>query len=321
MASDKRPSMAFPVVAWPMQRSEAEVEYAATVAFDLGTFGHMLPKVGSEQRPEGAQTSIGWKAASAQPQAETYSVVTEAGPAVMLRPSTRTAQFLETSTTNDSVQSMCNTFGMLHRDLDIPKDIIRDGFTEALDESDWDHIASKKGNVVGCCRPILNRVDVVQCANEQGEPGLEWLQRTCNKRDVRPVAAASSEREYRWSSHRTWALYPGGDCNSELWALPLPTAADQHSEFPSLRYRQRASESARRAEVGPSIEFARTIRQVITRDSHSGFACVRTDNMVSLLSLVQRHQEPDWEPRIEASVVGLPYLYDRGDKWTCHASW
>ncbi|KAJ2491437.1 hypothetical protein IWW37_002321 [Coemansia sp. RSA 2050] len=281
----------------------------------------MLPCIGSERRPENPLELVSWKAASAQPQLGTHNVLIETGSPVVLRPSTRTARFLEPSNASDSVQSMCNAFGVIHRDLDIPDGIIRDALTEALDESDWNHIASKKGNVVACCRPVLNRIDVVQCANEQGVAGLEWLQRACNKRDVRPVMAPGDEREYRWSSHRMWALYPGGECNSELWALPLPTTEDQHGEFPSLRYRARANDLSRRAEVRPSIEFARTIRQVITRELHPGFACVRTDNMVSLLSLVQRHLPPDWVPEVEISVAGLPYLYDRGDKWTCHASW
>ncbi|KAJ2797403.1 hypothetical protein H4S07_005955, partial [Coemansia furcata] len=139
--------MAFPAVSWPVHRYEAAVNYAATDAFDLGAFGHMLPSIGSEQRSEDPQASVNWNAASAQPQAETYGVLTETGPAVVLRPPTRTAQFLEPSKGSDSIQGMCNTFDLLHRDLDIPKYIIRDAFTEALDESDWDHIATKKGNV------------------------------------------------------------------------------------------------------------------------------------------------------------------------------
>ncbi|KAJ2025060.1 hypothetical protein IWW57_003516 [Coemansia sp. S610] len=313
--------MSFPTVTWPVHRSEAAVDYAATEALDLGVFGHMLPSIGSERRPEDSQELVSWKAASAQPQLETHSILTETGPPVVLRPSTRTAKFLEFSNPDGGVQRMCSAFGLTHRDIDIPDSILRDALTEAMDESDWNHIASMKGNVVASCRPVLNRVDVVQCANEQGVPGLEWLQKACNKRDVRPVTAPSNEREYRWSSHRMWALYPGGDCNSELWALPLPTTDDRHGEFPSLRYRARANDLSRRVEVKPSIEFARTIRQVITREAHPGFACVRTDNMVSLLSLAQRHLPPDWVPEVEVSVAGLPYLYDRGDKWTCHASW
>ncbi|KAJ2584236.1 hypothetical protein GGH95_000519 [Coemansia sp. RSA 1836] len=321
MAADKRHSRAFPVVTWPLHLSESGVGYTGTDAFDLGTFGHMLPSIASERRPGDPQAAVSWRPASAQPQPETYNVVTEPGSPVIMRPSTRIAQFLDPGRGHDSAQLMYKSFSMVHRDLDIPKDILCDALTEALDESDWDHIASKRGNVMACCRPTLNRADIVQHAEQEGRPALEWLQKTCYKRNVRPITAPRSNHEYRWSSHRMWAFYPGGTCNSELWTLPLPTAEDQHSDFSSLRYRGRESKSMRGVEAGPSIEFARTIRQIATRESHPGYACIRTDNMVGLLSLVQRHQPPDWVPRVEVDVVGSPYLFDQGDMWICHASW
>ncbi|KAJ2746755.1 hypothetical protein GGI20_001085 [Coemansia sp. BCRC 34301] len=322
MATNKRQSKAFPIVTWPLHLSESGVDYKGTEAFDLGTFGHMLPSIRSERRSADPHAEVGWTPASEQRQPETYGVVTEAGLPVTLRPSTRTAQFLDPSRGNDDVHSMFSTFSSLHQDLDIPKDILCDGFAEALDESDWDHIASKKGNVMACCRPTLNRADIIHYAEQEGKPGLEWLRKTCYKRNSKPITAPrSSSSEYRWSSHRAWAFYPGGACNNELWALPLPTIDDQCSDFPSLQYRRHGRKSPRGVEAKPSIEFARTIRQVAANELHPGYACVRTDNMVSLLSLVQRYHPPDRVPRVEADVVGKPYLYDRGDMWICHASW
>ncbi|KAJ2008841.1 TATA box-binding protein-associated factor RNA polymerase I subunit C [Coemansia thaxteri] len=239
----------------------------------------------------------------------------------MLRPPTRVAQFLEPSQGNDNVQSMCKIFGQLHRDLDIPQGIINDAFGEALDESDWDHIASKKGNTMACCRPALNRADVALYAEHLHEEPLTFLQKACHKKDVKPVSAPKDDGEYRWSSHRAWALYPGGACNNELWALPLPAIGDQRASFPSLRYRRGSADFVQDASAQPSIEFARTIRQLVTREEHPGVACVRTDNMVSLLGLTQRHQPPSWTPCVEAEIVGSPYLYDQGDVWTGHVSW
>ncbi|KAJ2885672.1 hypothetical protein IWW38_005300, partial [Coemansia aciculifera] len=105
MTANRRHSRAFPVVTWPLHRSEPGANYQGTDAFDLGSFGHMLPSVGPGQRPGESLMTIAWNPASQQPQPGTYNVVTEAGSPVALRPSTRMTQFLDPCKESDRAKS------------------------------------------------------------------------------------------------------------------------------------------------------------------------------------------------------------------------
>ncbi|KAJ1864145.1 hypothetical protein LPJ73_000340 [Coemansia sp. RSA 2703] len=99
------------------------------------------------------------------------------------------------------------------------------------------------------------------------------------------------------ASDRDWVLHADGDTGSELWARSL--------------YADEASVSAR------AMEFTTAIRQIETHAVHTGLACVRTDSMVGLAKIDERHLS------LSARIVGNAYDYGSvgGDQWTCHAAW
>ncbi|KAJ2397735.1 hypothetical protein GGI23_003431, partial [Coemansia sp. RSA 2559] len=92
-----------------------------------------------------------------------------------------------------------------------------------------------------------------------------------DKADVKPDLSIGKRgideaHGYRWSSSHKWVLYPGGECNSELWAMPL------RAEAKTNHAQNEDSPLANNLEAKPAMEFTTAIRQVAARESHPGFA-------------------------------------------------
>ncbi|KAJ2354990.1 hypothetical protein GGF43_002949 [Coemansia sp. RSA 2618] len=213
---------------------------------------------------------------------------------------------------------MVAQFRKAHSDVDIPHELIAEAFSEAAADTVWDERAPIKGNNVACCRPALDEEDLrAHCTD------YEQAAMFLHKQEVKPLLQSVDGSEFGWSSRREWAIYAGGECNSELWALPLPSAEDAALRDCGFWPREPADMPipTSDADVRLSLEFTTPIRQIISHDSHPGRACVRTDSMVTLVDLIQRHSGSSRIPHVDANIAGSPYTYDTGDRWTCHASW
>ncbi|KAI8325567.1 hypothetical protein GQ54DRAFT_204385 [Martensiomyces pterosporus] len=324
MSSDRRrhqqSSLEFPSIVWPLNRKETGAGYSAVEPFDLGACSHMLPVIRalSDDTPPG---KISWQPASIQPDPRSHGIIEEVGKPVVLRPATRIPGFLTESAEPD-YREMTLQFEKLHKDLDIPHDLLVGAFKEASGESVGNPTGFTQGNLVACCRPALSTHQPPK--DTAVALGSAWPTSAQFQRDVKlgpDDRRGEQGLEYRWSSHREWTLYAGGECGNELWAAPIPAAGDSGEMFPSLRFRSGAGQPASDVDVQASIEFTTPVRQIIARNPHPGFACVRTASMVSLLSITQCYSSSNWTPYIKASIAGCPYSYDDGDPWTCHVSW
>lgn len=311
-ADESRLDNSFPAIVWPLHRTEDGIDYKATDSVDLGTFTHMMPSLdlGSQQTYQNASSWVRWHSAAKQHQWDKYGLITEHREPVMLRPSTRVPEFLETPYESDT-RKMMAYFELFQRDHDIPWEIVEDAIEESNLSSEWKSDPCKYGNAMACFHPAL-------APNSPSNDSARLRQ------DVAPLTfsgvteaeGSCIDQEYRWSSHRQWALYPGGDCWNQLCSIPLPTLADEGDAFPSLRSCTVASNPE------PVIEFTGTIRQLISREEYPGYVCFRTGNMVSLLDIEQHFDGNDHgQTFLEAKFAGQPYLYNKGDQWTCHASW
>ncbi|KAJ1734261.1 TATA box-binding protein-associated factor RNA polymerase I subunit C [Coemansia biformis] len=328
-------SKAFPAAVWPLNRSEAGIGCAALVPAGLAGSVALIPALSTPGDRRADAASVHWHPASFQHGLRTHGLLSEPRPPVTLRPPTRTPGFLKQAECPPYYRMVYN-FRRAHGDLDIPHELLATAFQEAEADGGWDNIPSMKGGVVAVCRPALGDrwpPNPPPNAGETGGSAEDNLRGLRFKRDIKPALATRARAEGDdgdseaasepgvWSSRREWAMYASGECGNELWALPLPLPDDGAHAFPSLRRCGSAIPDATAAEVAPSIEFTTPIRQVAAHSSHPGAVCVRTDSMVAIVGLSQCHRGPNWTPYVSADVVGHPYSYDSGDRWTCHASW
>ncbi|KAI9479276.1 hypothetical protein LPJ78_002656 [Coemansia sp. RSA 989] len=301
-------SKAFPTVVWPVNRTEAPLTLKAV---DPATVGCVLPVMPS---PESSKRScLRWHPISILPKKHTRGLLAEIQDPVVLRPTARIPGYLAPN--YGSPQDMISQFQKACSDTDISYEMVTRLFRDAALDTAWNIQPPVKGNTVACCRPLLEDE-----LSEDYEIDSEIAAALQHNHKVYPFANISTN-DYKWTSHREWAMYAGGEGNNELWALPLPSKEDDFlyssGYWPYIGTEHPFSE----AEVAPSIKFTTRIRQVLAHPSHLGRVCVRTDSMVSILDLVQGHSGPRFVPRIEAKVVGIPYTYDNGDQWTSHMSW
>ncbi|KAJ2772451.1 hypothetical protein IWQ57_001760, partial [Coemansia nantahalensis] len=322
-------SQAFPATAWPLNRSEAGVGHVVLAPAGLGGSVALVPALAPARPCSDGAAGVRWHPASVPHGLRVRGMLTEPRAPVALRPPTRIPGFLA----QDAGPSYCHmvyNFRRAHSDLDIPHELLASAFRDAKETGSRDGIPSAKGGTVAVCRPALGEQQPTHPppgADTGGDAAEDWLAVLRHKRNVDAVLSGRAAHEDAselprgplWSSRREWAMYAGGECGNELWALPLPLADDAAQGFPSLQ--RRDTDCAAGAEVRPSIEFTTPIRQVVARASHPGFACVRTDSMVATVALSQYHEGAEWEPHVDADVAGHPYSYDSGDRWTCHASW
>ncbi|KAJ2807475.1 TATA box-binding protein-associated factor RNA polymerase I subunit C [Coemansia guatemalensis] len=325
-----RISKAFPAAAWPLNRREAGVGHAALAPTYLGIVGCAFPVLRPSKQGRLLGSDIHWHPASMRADTHTHSTLYEPRAPVMLRPPTRAPGFMQNSK-NLLYQDMVSHFRSIHADLDISHGIIAGEFRDAMDDASRDVMAFTKGNTVACCRPALDEELIPHTTPSGIEAGMLPKEIISAARRQQEIWLHFGGRDHgngddvleapRWSSHREWALYAGGECNSELWSLPLPSREDMASEFPSLRSRAGADPRQYGMEAEPSMEFSTPIRQILACDEHPGFVCVRTDSMVGIISVAQCHRGIEWTPYIRANIVGEPYAYDSGDNWTCHAAW
>ncbi|KAJ2196055.1 hypothetical protein IW141_004099 [Coemansia sp. RSA 355] len=263
-----------------------------------------------------------WHPASVLPKRHSQGLLTEPFAPTVLRPAMRIPGFLKLSR-GLSYQEMVNQFRKLHSDIDIPHDIIAEAFSEAAADNTWEGQVPSRGNTIACCRPALDEAGL-----GENDASFKEAAAFCHKREVRPLLQSIGiknsqelDTELKWSSHREWAVYAGGECCNELWTLPLPSANDGSLRDLGFWPQERMDMPISDTEVHPSLEFTTPIRQILAHDSHPGRVCVRTDSMVCMVNMTQHHSGLHLIPRIDASVVGCPYTYDSGDRWTCHASW
>ncbi|PIA16294.1 hypothetical protein COEREDRAFT_8428 [Coemansia reversa NRRL 1564] len=325
-----RVSKTFPAAAWPLNRREAGVEHIALISTYLGVIGCAFPTLQPSKQGRLLESDIHWHPASIRPDMRTHNILSEPRIPVMLRPPTRIPGFMQPCKDLSYQEMVCQLRNM-HADLDIPHDLIAGLFRDAMDDASRDVMSFTKGNTVTCCRPALNEKsiphtlppgakagmspkEIITAARGKQEVGLNFAGSGYSDRDV-------VENVLGWSARREWTVYAGGECNNELWSLPLPSTEDMGSVFPSLRPRAGVDPTQSGVEAEPSIEFSTPIRQILASDAHPGFACVRTDSMVSIISVTQCHRGVEWTPYIQANIVGEPYAYDSGDNLTCHASW
>ncbi|KAJ2704201.1 TATA box-binding protein-associated factor RNA polymerase I subunit C, partial [Coemansia spiralis] len=322
-------SKAFPATAWPLNRSEAGIGHAALAPAGLGGAVALIPTLSPVQfRADGA-AGASWHPAAVQHGLRTYGQLSEPRAPVTLRPPTQIPGFLAQDT-SPSHSHMVYNFRRAHGDLDIPHELLASEFRDAEAAGSWGGLPAIKGGTVAICRPALGEQQpehpppATRARADAAEDGLAVLRHEMNVDPVlsgRSTRGTGSElaRAPLWSSRREWAMYAGGECGNELWALPLPSADDVVQGFPSLQ--RRDIDAVAEATVGPSIEFTTPIRQVVARAAHPGFVCVRTDSMVATVALSQCHWGAEWAPNVDADVAGHPYSYDSGDRWTCHVSW
>ncbi|KAJ1964694.1 hypothetical protein GGI12_001263 [Dipsacomyces acuminosporus] len=243
----------------------------------------MLPTIRAQAEGTISDT-VCWQPASLQPDPLTNAILQEVGSPVTLRPATRVPGFLAESK-NGNYKEMARQFEKLHKDLDIPHDLLSGAFKEAATDSAWDSSRYTEGSLISCCRPALGSQLLLEDVNADAD--REWYTAARFRKDVKPICdfspgdgdgdgydADEYSTGYGWSSHREWALYAGGECNNELWAAPLPAAGDEGDTFPSLQFRPNRGQSAQKTEVRASIEFTTSIKQIITNNLHPGFACV-----------------------------------------------
>ncbi|KAJ2078728.1 hypothetical protein H4R24_004281 [Coemansia sp. RSA 988] len=323
-------SKAFPAAAWPLNRREAGVEHVALAPTYLGIAGCAFPILDPPKQGKLLGLDIQWHPASMRSDTRTQNTLYEPQSPVMLRPPTRIPGFMQPSK-NLLYQEMVYHFRSMHADLDISHEIIAGEFRDAKDDASRDIMAFTKGNTVACCRPALSEELIPHTLPPNAKAGILPKELISAARWQHDVGLHFCDMDYgdgddvlearKWSSHREWAMYAGGECNNELWSLPLPSLGDTAYGFPSLQSRAGADRSQSDVEIGPSIEFSTPIRQIIACDAHPGFVCVRTDSMVGIISVAQCHRGAEWTPYIRANVVGEPYAYDSGDNWTCHAAW
>ncbi|KAJ2613116.1 hypothetical protein H4S08_002373 [Coemansia sp. RSA 1365] len=325
-----RVSKRFPATAWPLNRHEAGVEHIALVSTYLGVVGCAFPTLHPSRQGRLLESDIHWHPASMRPDMRTHNILSEPQIPVMLRPPTRIPGFMQPCKDLSYQEMVCQLRNM-HADLDIPHDLIAGLFRDALDDASRDAMSYTKGNTVACCRPALNEKSIPHTLPPGAKAGMSPKEIIAAARGKQEVglnfggSGYSDNDDFQdalgWSACREWTVYAGGECNNELWSLPLPSTEDMGIAFPSLRPRADVDAAPSGVEAGPSMEFSTPIRQILASDSHPGFVCVRTDSMVGIISVAQCHRGVEWAPYIQADVVGEPYAYDSGDNWTCHASW
>ncbi|KAJ2662647.1 TATA box-binding protein-associated factor RNA polymerase I subunit C [Coemansia sp. RSA 1200] len=305
----------FPSIAWPFSRKEDGIGHVGLDTLSIGILGGMLPTIGGY----GNESTVVWQPLSRLADRQSLGIVREEFDPVALRPPTRIPGFLKRSKAL-SHQEMLRQIQVVHRDLDIPPRIILDAIHEATVDTMRESASPFTGNVVAQCRPVLDSSELFQSEAKPtgGRNPLLGVHRC--KRDVKPDLMANSSGavgnyQYGWSTNHRCVLYPGGECGSELWAIQLlpdngvhyaPYKHDLESFSPN---------------VGPAIEFTTAIRQIAARDMHPGFACVRTDSMVTIVQVTEAYNSSGLNARIHANIVGEPYTYDNGDQWTTHVSW
>ncbi|KAJ1663836.1 TATA box-binding protein-associated factor RNA polymerase I subunit C [Coemansia sp. RSA 1813] len=306
---------AFPSIAWPLNRKETGISHVGLDVLKPGVLGGMLPRAGGGS----TDPQVSWLPLSKPADRQTRGIVREAYGLVVVRPPTRIPGFLKRPKA-PSQQEMLRQMQIVNRELDIPPEIIVDALQEASVDTTCESASPFTGNVVACCRPVVDCSAVLQSRNLSKKALSYRLAVLRNKVDVKPglstgKANANESHGYRWSSRRKWALYAGGECNSELWAMPLLAESNKQYALDEL------GPTGDRADAKPAIEFTTAIRQVSARDSHPGFACVRTDSMVALIQAMEVSNAAARNLRIRAELVGDPYSYDGGDQWTTHVSW
>ncbi|KAJ1799332.1 hypothetical protein LPJ59_001903 [Coemansia sp. RSA 2399] len=306
---------AFPSITWPLNRTEAGISHTGLDALSLGVLGGMLPAVGHDSRGP----HVSWNPLSKPGSRQSGGLLREPNEPVVVRPPTRIPGFLQRSRTLTQ-QEMLRQMRAVHRELDIPPEVILDALQEASVDTMRESTSPFTGNVVACCQPIIDDSALSHLTGVNSTTVEAQRIALRDKVDVKPGLSIGKRgideaHGYRWSSNHKWVIYPGGECNSELWAMPLRVEAKaSHAQ-------NKDSPMADNLEAKPAMEFTTAIRQVSARESHPGFACVRTDSMAALVRVTQVCDATARNSRVHAEVVGDPYSYDRGDMWTTHVSW
>ncbi|KAJ2523914.1 TATA box-binding protein-associated factor RNA polymerase I subunit C [Coemansia sp. RSA 2049] len=277
--------------------------------------GGMFPTVGSY----GNEPTVAWQPLSRLADRQSLGIVREEFDPVALRPPTRIPGFLKRSK-DLSHQEMLRQIQVVHRDLDIPPRVILDAIHEATVDTMCESASPFTGNVVAQCRPVLNTSELFQSETKSTKGRNPFFEVHRCKMDVKPDLLANNSGaigncQYGWSTNHRWVLYPGGECGSELWAMQLLT----DSSVQCAPYKHDPESFS--PDVGPIVEFTTAIRQIAARDMHPGFACVRTDSMVTIVQVTEAYNSSGLNARIHANIVGEPYTYDNGDQWTTHVSW
>ncbi|KAJ2622759.1 TATA box-binding protein-associated factor RNA polymerase I subunit C [Coemansia sp. RSA 1358] len=247
------------------------------------------------------------------PERRLLGIIREPHAPVALRPPTRIPGFLKRSGALTH-QEMLRQLKITHRELDIPPEVIIDACQDSVADKACELASPSKGNVVACCRPVLDDEGLLPIYSIDIEKDTNRLKHLRYKQNVKPdlltynYMSTKQNDDYLWSSSRKWALYPGGECSNELWTLPLPMECDKRAFF--------SGEEAR-----PAIEFTTAIRQIVTCDTHPGFACIRTDSLVGMIKVTEHYKAATSVPFVGAEAVGEPYTLDSGDQWTNHVSW
>ncbi|KAJ2559461.1 hypothetical protein EV175_000325 [Coemansia sp. RSA 1933] len=307
---------AFPSIAWPLNRTETGISHTGLDALNLGVLGGMLPTIDEDSM----DTQVAWLPLSKPAnRSQPHGILCELREPLVLRPPTRIPGFLKRSkalSQKDMVQQM----QIICHDMDIPPAVVVDALEEASVDAMRESTSPFTGNAVGYCRPVLDYSATTWSGSLSKRNKFYRRSTMRHKMDVKPDLLGmgpgdDSNHGYRWSSSCEWALYPGGECSSELWAMP------QRVDFTALQAQSEDEPTSEGQDAQPAMEFTTAIRQISVREAHPGFACVRTDSMAALIQVTQVCDATALNSHVAAELVGDPYSYDRGDQWTTYVSW